>query len=146
MLREWKIDNCVWLSAILKRMGKNGNKTKSYQIQRGFLLLFIFLDYQVGSSSRTPSDLPNVALPHALRLFRRFCSMGYATKFYQNLDDVCIAKASDQNLSQQLSRTSSLLSSSLVASDNECPKATFLQTTSLIEVSNRHQGAVFWCV
>ena len=35
----------------LEMYGYIGNKTKSYQIQRGFLLLFIFLSYQVVSSS-----------------------------------------------------------------------------------------------
>ena len=68
--------------------------------------------------------------------------MGYATEFYQNLDAVCITKASDQDPSQQLSRASSLLSPSLVASNGECPRATSLQPTSFVEESNRHQGAV----
>ena len=78
----------------------------------------------------------------APRPFRRFCSMGYATKFHQNLDAVCITKASDQDPSQQSSRASSLLNPSLVASDGECPRATSLQPASLVEESNRHQGAV----
>ena len=82
---------------------------------------------------------PTAAPP---RPFRRFRSMGYATEFHQNLDAVCITKASDQDPSQQSSRASSSLSPSLVASDGECPRATSLQPASLVEESNRHQGAV----
>ena len=36
----------------LKMYGYIGSKTKNYQIQRRFLLLFIFLGYQVVPSSR----------------------------------------------------------------------------------------------
>ena len=36
-------------------MGIFCKKAKSYQIQKGFLLLFIVLDYQVVPSSRMPS-------------------------------------------------------------------------------------------
>ena len=121
----------------LETYGQIGSKTKSYRIQRGFLLLFIFLNYQVVPSGRMPSGS---------RPFRRFRSMGYATEFHQNLDAVCITKALDQDPSQQLSRASSSLSPSLVASDGECPRATSLQPASLVEESNRHQGAVLRCV
>ena len=72
--------------------------------------------------------------------------MSYATEFYQNLNAVCITKALDQDLSQQLSRASSSLNPSLVASNSECPRATFLQPASLVEESNRHQGAMLRCV
>ena len=120
-----------------KTYGKIDSKTKSYQIQRGFLLLFIFLNYQVVPSGRMPSGS---------RPFRRFRSMGYATEFHQNLDAVYITKASDQDPSQQSSRASSLLSSSLVASDGECPRATSLQPASLVEELKRHKGAVLYCV
>ena len=72
--------------------------------------------------------------------------MGYATKFHQNLDAVCITIASDQDPSQQLSKTSSQLSFSLVASNGECIRATSLQPTSPVEESNRHQGAVLYYV
>ena len=82
----------------------------------------------------------------ALRPFCRFCSMCYTTKFHQNLDAVCITKASDQDPSQQLSRASSLLSLSLVASNSECPRAISLQPTSFVEESNRHQRAMLCCV
>ena len=90
--------------------------------------------------------VPSSQYCSAPRLFHRFCSMGYATKFHQNLDAVCITKASDQDPSQQSSRVFSSLSPSLVASSDECPKATFLQPPSLIEESNRHQGTVLRCV
>ena len=72
--------------------------------------------------------------------------MGYATKFYHNFDAVYITKALDQNPSQQLSKASSLLSASLIASDGECPRATSLQPAFLVEESKRHQGAIFCCV
>ena len=72
--------------------------------------------------------------------------MGYATEFHQNLDAVYIIKASDQDPSQQSSRAFSSLSLSLVTSDSECPRAISLQLASLIEESNRHQGAVLCCV
>ena len=72
--------------------------------------------------------------------------MGYATEFHQNLDAVYITKASDQDPSQQLSRVSSSLSPSLVASDGECLRATFLQPAFLVEELNRYQGAVLRCV
>ena len=68
--------------------------------------------------------------------------MGYATKFYQNLNAVCITKASDQDPPQQLSRAFSLLCSSLVASNSECPTVTSLQPAFLVEELNRNQGAV----
>ena len=120
----------------LKTYGYNCSKTESYQIQRRFFLLFIFLDYH----AFWPCAISQCC--SAPRPFRRFCLMGYATEFHQNLDIVCITKASDQDPSQQSSRASSLLSLSLVAFDSECPRATSLQPASLIEVSNRHQGAV----
>ena len=82
----------------------------------------------------------------APRPFRRFRSMDYATKFHQNFDAMCITKALDQDPPQQLSRASSSLSPLLVASDGECFRATFLQPASLVEESNRHQGAVLRCV
>ena len=82
--------------------GYINNKTKSYQIQREFLLLFIFLGYQAVLSSRMP--LSHTILPiqcyFVSRLFQRFCSMGYTTEFYQNLNAVCIAKALDQDAFQ----------------------------------------------
>ena len=80
------------------------------------------------------------------RPFRRFCSMGYATKFHQNLDVVCITKALDQDPSQQSSRASFLLSPSLLTSNGECPRATSLQPASLIEELNKHQRAVLRCI
>ena len=126
----------------LEMYGYICSKIKSYQIQRGFLLLFIFLGYHAfWSCTIRPSQCCSTPKP-----FRRFCSMGYATKFHQNLDAVCITKASDQDPSQQSSRASSSLSPSLVASDGECPRATSLQPASLVEESNRHQGAVLRCV
>ena len=118
------------------------NKTKSYWIQRGFLLLFIFLDYR----AFWPYAIRPFQCCFAPRPFRRFCSMGYTTEFHQNFDAVCITKTSDQDLSQQLSRVFFLLSISLVASDGECPRTTFLQPASLVEESNKHQGAVLCCV
>ena len=51
-----------------------------------------------------------------------------------------------QDLSHQLSRASSSPSPSQVASDGECPRATSMQPASLVEESNRHQGAVLRCV
>ena len=59
--------------------------------------------------------------------------MGYANKFYQTINTVCIAKAFDQDSSQQLSRAFSLLSPSLVASNGEGPRATSMQPASFIE-------------
>ena len=64
--------------------------------------------------------------------------MGYVTEFYQNLDIMCIAKALDQDLSQQLSKVSSLLSLSSIASDGKCPRARLLQPAFLVEESNRY--------
>ena len=90
--------------------------------------------------------MPSGRMPSGSRPFRRFRSMGYATEFHQNLDAVCITKASDQDPFQQSSRVSSSLSSSLVASNGECPRAILLQPASLVEESNRHQGAVLCCV
>ena len=127
----------------LKTYMQIGSKTKSYQIQRGFFLLFIFLNYQVVPSSCMLSGFPDAAPP---RPFRRFWLMGYATKFHQNLDAVCITKASDHDPSQQSSRASSSLSPSLVTSNDECPRATFLQPAFLVEELNRHQGAVLCCI
>ena len=72
--------------------------------------------------------------------------MGYATEFHQNFDAVCITKASDQDPPQQLSRASSSLSPSPVSPDSECLRATSLQPTSLVEESNRHQGAMLCCI
>ena len=51
-----------------------------------------------------------------------------------------------QDPSQQSSRASSSPSPSQVASDGECPRATSMQPASLVEESNRHQGAVLRCV
>ena len=128
----------------LEMYGYIDSKTKSYWIQRRFLLLFIFLGH-CGRAFKPYAIKPSQCCS-APRPFRRFCSMGYAIEFYQNLDAVCITKASDQDLSQQLSRASSLLSLSLVASNGKCPRATFLQPASLVEESNRHQGAVLRCI
>ena len=72
--------------------------------------------------------------------------MDYAAKFHQNLDAVYITKALDQDLSQQLTWTSSLLSSSIVISNGECLRATFLQPASFLEELNKHQGAVLHCI
>ena len=114
------------------------SKTKSYRIERGFFLLFIFLGYHAfWPYAIRPSQCCSTP-----RLFRRFCSMGYAIEFYQNLDTVCITKALDQDPSQQLNRVSSSLNPSLVASKGEYPRATFLQPASFAEESNRHQGAM----
>ena len=122
----------------LKTYGYICSKTKSYQIQRRFFLLFIFLGY----CAFWPCAIRPFQCCSAPRPFRRFCSMGYATEFYQNLDAMCITKASDQDPSQQLSKASSLLSPSLVVSDDKCPRATSLQPASLIKKSNKHQRAV----
>ena len=124
----------------LETYGYIGSKTKSYQIQREFFLLFIFLGHR--GRAFWPYAIRPSQCYSAPRLFRRFHSMDYATEFHQNLDTVCIIKALDQDPSQQLSRAFSLLSPPLVASNNECPKATSLQPASLMEESNRHQGAV----
>ena len=72
--------------------------------------------------------------------------MGYATKFHQNLDTIYIAKALDQDLSQKLSRVSFLLSFSLVAYNDKCPRMILLQQASLIEESNKYQGDVLYYV
>ena len=124
--------------------GYIGSKTKSYQIQREFLLLFIFL----GHSSRAfwphairPSQYCSVPRP-----FCRFHLIGYTTKYHQNLDAVCIIKILDEDPSQRLSRASFSLSLSLVASNNECPRATLLQPVSLVKELNGHQGVVLYCV
>ena len=81
----------------LKTYGYISSKIKSYQIQRGFLLLFIFLGYEIDPSGYMSLGLPNAVLSYTSRLFRRFCSMSFATKFHQNLDAMCIAKASDED-------------------------------------------------
>ena len=128
----------------LETYGYIGSKTKSYQIQKGFLLLFIFLghrDCAFWQYAIRPSQCCSAPRP-----FRRFCSMDYATEFYQNLDTVCITKALDQDPSQKLNRASSLLSPLLVAFNSECPRATFLQPAFLVKESNRYQGAVLCCV
>ena len=120
------------------------SKTKSCQIQRGFLLLFIFLGHR--GHAFWPYAIRFYQCCSAPKPFCRFCSMGYAIEFHQNLDVVCITKASNQNPSQQLSRTYSSLSLSQGASNGECPRASFLQLASLVEKSNRHQGAVLCCI
>ena len=51
-----------------------------------------------------------------------------------------------QDPAQQSSRAFSLPSLLQVASDGECPRATSMQPASLVEESNRHQGAVLRCV
>ena len=92
------------------------------------------------------SHLPSDQCCSSSRPFCKFCLMGYATEFHQNLDVVCITKASDQDPSQPLSRASSLLSPLLIASNDECPRATFLQPASYVEESNKQQGAMLCCV
>ena len=72
--------------------------------------------------------------------------MDYATKFHQNFDIMYIVKVLDQDLSQQLSRASSLLSPILVVSDGKCPRAILLQPAFLVKESNWYQGAIFCCV
>ena len=51
-----------------------------------------------------------------------------------------------QDLSQQSSRASSLLSFSQVAFNGECPRATSMQPASLVEELNRHQKIVLRCI
>ena len=120
----------------LETYGYNCSKTKSYQIQRRFLLLFIFL----GHCGRAfwPYAIRPSQCRFAPRPFHRFCSIDYATKFHQNLDAVYIIKASDQDPSQKLSKASFLLSPLLVCSNGEFPRATSLQPASLVEESNKH--------
>ena len=82
----------------------------------------------------------------APRHFRRFRSISYATKFHQNLNAICITKASDRDPSQQLNEVSFLLSPLPIASNYECARATSLQLVSLVEELNKHQEAVLRCV
>ena len=119
-------------------MGKVVVRLKAIEYKENSSCYFIFLGYQVVLSSHVPLGISNVTLLYTSKHFRRFCSMGYVTEIHQNLDDMCIAKATDQDSSQELSRTSSLLSFSLVASNSECRKATSLQIASLVEESNRY--------
>ena len=128
----------------LETYKSNCSKTKNYWIQKGFLLLFIFLGHH--GRAFWPYAIRPSQCYSAPRPFCRFCLMGYATKFHQNLDVMCITKTSDQDPSQQLSRASSLLSPSLVVSNDECPKVISLQSASLVEELNRHQRAMLCCV
>ena len=77
----------------LKTYKSNYSKTKSYQMQREFFLLFIFLGYY----AFWPCVIRPSQCCFAPRPFYRFCSMDYATKFQQNHDAVCISKASDED-------------------------------------------------
>ena len=54
-----------------------------------------------------------------------------------------LPKSRIQDPSQQPNRASSLPSLSQVASNGECPRAISMQPASLVEESNRYQGAVF---
>ena len=124
------------------------SKTKSYQIQRRFLLLFIFLGYEIVLSSCMPSDRTIqlsqncFIFSHTFRPFQSFCSISYATKFYKNFDVICIVKALDQDPFLQLSRAFSSLSPLLVASNDKCPRVTSMQLASLVEELNKHQRVV----
>ena len=109
-------------------------------------MLLIFLGYLVVPSGRILSGFPNAILGHTSRSFWRFGSMGYTTKFHHNLDTVCITKTSNQDSSQQLSRASCFLSSSLVIFNSEYPRATLLQPASLVKESNRYQKVVLYYV
>ena len=82
----------------LETYGYIGSKTKSYQIQREFFLLFIFLGHC--SCAFWLYAIKPSQYCFTPRSFRRFCSMGYTTEFHQNLDAICIIKTSDQDLSQ----------------------------------------------
>ena len=57
-----------------------------------------------------------------------------------------LPKPQIQDTSQQPSRAFSSPSLSQVASNSECPRAKSMQPASLLEESNRHQGAVLRCV
>ena len=81
----------------VKMYGYNCRKIKSYQIQREFFLLFIFLGYQVIPSDRMLLSLSHTIFLHAFKLFERFYSICCAIEFFRNLDAICIAKALDQN-------------------------------------------------
>ena len=63
----------------LETYGYIGSKTKSYQILRGFLLLFIFLGYPVQVVPFRPSPL-------ASRSILRFYLRGHATELCHNPD------------------------------------------------------------
>ena len=66
----------------LKTYGYIDNKIKNYRIQRGFLLLFIFLPSRLWSSGCMPSDpiLPAVCL-------QNFCILGRTHLFTQAFSD-----------------------------------------------------------
>ena len=93
-------------------------------------------------------SLPNAVLSFfmPLGLFRGFAQWITPPSFAITLMLYALPKLRIQDPSQQLSRAFSLLSPLQVASNSECPKATLMQPASLLEESNRHQGAVLCCV
>ena len=93
-------------------------------------------------------SLPNAVLfflmpPGLSRGFARWVTL---PSFAITLMPCASPKPRIQDPTQQLSRASSLPNPSQVASDGECPRATSMQLASLVEKSNRHQGAVLYCV
>ena len=121
-----------------------------YRIQRGFLLLFIFLSYP---SYRAFQGMPSSrvfrpSLHLASRSILRFHSLGYAIELRHNpnTESAASPKSRIQDPSEHSNRASSSLSPSPVAPDGECPRASSVLPTSLVMESNRHHGAVRCCV
>ena len=94
------------------------------------------------------SSLPNAVLSF---LMPPGFSGGFAQwvtppSFAITLMPCALPKPRIQDSAQQSSKASSLPSPSQVAFDGECPRITSMQSTSLVEESNKHQGAVLRCV
>ena len=81
-----------------------------------------------------------------LSLFRGFAQWVTPPSFAITLMPCVSPKLRIQDPAQQSSRASFLPSLSQVASNGEYPRATSIQPASLVEESNRYQGAVLRCV
>ena len=130
----------------LETYGFDCSKTKSYRIQRGFFLLFIFLSY--------PSDCAFQAMPfkpclmaQPLLSFQTFLSSG-STHWVTPLSfaitpmQSALPKSQIQDPSKQSSRASSSLSPSPVVPDDKCPRAASVLPASLVVELIRPQRAV----
>ena len=69
MSRKWRKDKMVMILRSLKMYEYIGSKTKSYQIQKRFLLLFIFLSYQVVPFGRVLLGFPNATFSSYFQAF-----------------------------------------------------------------------------
>ena len=94
------------------------------------------------------SSLPNAVLSFLMLsgLFGGFAQWVTPPSFAITLIPCASPKLRIQDPTQQSSRAFSSPNLSQVVSDGKCPRATSMQPASLVEESNRHQGAVLCCV